>query len=451
MGVVYGKSADGSGNEKDKGFDFKQLNARVDHIYVDGLGRTKDDIIVKAVNDLFKVTNFEEMLQHAHATKTKLESLGCFQNIVIHVDTSSGPKATPEYGYDITFKVRELKQLAGGIHTLVGTNNEGLVVITAKAPNVFGRGEKVHGEVSWGNKQSKNVNITMSKPLLMFKYNSSVAASIFGHVQEWPMSKYRLGENGLVLDFSCHSFKNVKHSFQWEGAIRELSVGNRYTAFEVRENAGHTLKSSVRHILAYDTRRSFVFPSSGLLAKLTTEFAGLGGNVGFVKNDGVFQVDIPLMTDIVLQGTLGGGVMFPMDSPNKNIVICDKFFLGGPVTFRGFEFRGVGPSCDGSFLGAKMYWCAGLSLFTPLPFRPSVGGFGEYFRTHIFANIGNIGHFNIGDSSSLLNNARFAYGIGLALRLAHFARVEINYCFPTWVHEGDRAVHGVQVGLGTSL
>lgn len=43
-----------------------------------------------------------------------------------------------------------------------------------------------------------------------------------------------------------------------------------------------------------------------------------------------------------------------------------------------------------------MYWQAGVSLFTPLPFRPSIGGFGENFRTHLFANVGNIGNFKIG-------------------------------------------------------
>ncbi|KAG8299011.1 sorting and assembly machinery component 50 [Homalodisca vitripennis] len=52
---------------------------------------------------------------------------------------------------------------------------------------------------------------------------------------------------------------------------------------------------------------------------------------------------------------------------------------------------------------------------------------------------------------SLLHQARLAYGIGLALRLGHFARVEVNYCFPMWTQDGDRAVHGVQIGLGTSL
>ena len=46
--------------------------------------------------------------------------------------------------------------------------------------------------------------------------------------------------------------------------------------------------------------------------------------------------------------------------------------------------------CVGCALGANMYWCTGLHLYTPLPFRPGKGGFGEYFRTHFFVNSGNL-------------------------------------------------------------
>lgn len=81
--------------------------------------------------------------------------------------------------------------------------------------------------------------------------------------------------------------------------MREVIVGNRFAAFEVRENAGSTLKSSLKNILAFDTRKTVLFPTSGLLLKLTTEFAGLGGNVGFFKNDVKLQVDLPIIADIV--------------------------------------------------------------------------------------------------------------------------------------------------------
>lgn len=69
---------------------------RVDKICVDGLSRTKDDIIIATVKDLFQAKDFQEVILRAHKVRGKLEGLGCFRNIGIFIDTSSGPGATPE-------------------------------------------------------------------------------------------------------------------------------------------------------------------------------------------------------------------------------------------------------------------------------------------------------------------------------------------------------------------
>lgn len=41
----------------------------MDRIQVDGLGRTKDDIIQDAVRDLFTATNFKDVLVKAHKVR----------------------------------------------------------------------------------------------------------------------------------------------------------------------------------------------------------------------------------------------------------------------------------------------------------------------------------------------------------------------------------------------
>ena len=46
--------------------------------------------------------------------------------------------------------------------------------------------------------------------------------------------------------------------------------------------------------------------------------------------------------------SLAGGVMKSLQ-PNEDIKICDKFFIGGPLTLRGFNFKGCGPHEDGEW------------------------------------------------------------------------------------------------------
>lgn len=51
----------------------------------------------------------------------------------------------------------------------------------------------------------------------------------------------------------------------------------------------------------------------------------------------------------------------------------------------------------GDYLGGEAYWAGGLHLYTPLPFRPGMGGFGDLFRTHFFLNAGNLCNLNYGE------------------------------------------------------
>lgn len=89
--------------------------------------------------------------------------MGCFKNVGVYIDTSKGPEATRD-GLEITFHVMELKRMVGGINTTVG-NNEGSLVIGTKFPNLFGRGERIQAEYSYGSKKSNNFSVQFIKPI----------------------------------------------------------------------------------------------------------------------------------------------------------------------------------------------------------------------------------------------------------------------------------------------
>ena len=61
--------------------------------------------------------------------------------------------------------VNEMRRLTGGISTMVG-NNEGSVIVQAKAPNLFGRGERLQMEYSYGSKSSTNISMSVVKPFM---------------------------------------------------------------------------------------------------------------------------------------------------------------------------------------------------------------------------------------------------------------------------------------------
>lgn len=110
---------------------------------------------------------------------------------------------------------------------------------------------------------------------------------------------------------------------------------------------GTRLSSIFGLSLNYNSLNSRLRPSSGKIITLSSEFAGLGGDVRYVRVRGraqqfwglgdsgfIFSLAAEGGTIIPLQDRTGPGV--------DDIFLTDRFFLGDPQ-FRGFAIRGVGP------------------------------------------------------------------------------------------------------------
>ncbi|XP_045177155.2 sorting and assembly machinery component 50 homolog [Mercenaria mercenaria] len=437
-----------------RNLSLQRTPAKVERVIIDGVARTKDDIVTKQVETVFQSENFEDMVQRSQEAKDLMKKLGIFKSIHIEIDTCKGPKAS-SHGYQVKYKVEEMRFMTGGAHTQIGTN-DGNLLFNVRIPNLFGRAERVVTEYTYGTKQTRGIGIHLTKPV---NGNTDVLFGAAGYQahSEYPWSGYKETDRGVGVDLSFPSLIG-SHNIKWEGVWRDLRCMSNTTSFSVREQAGHSLKSSLKHIFMRDSRDDPILPTEGTLLKLTQEYAGLGGNARFFKHDVELQANKELILDSVLQLSLAGGVMRSLE-PNKDIMIIDRFFLGGPLTLRGFNIKGVGPHSDGNALGGDMYCMGALHLYTPLPFRPGKGGFGELFRSHFFVNAGNCGNFqtfsfdqlNRDNMDVFRNSLRLAYGAGIVLRLGGVARLELNYVVPVWLQQGDSANPGVQLGVGLTF
>ncbi|XP_012170427.1 sorting and assembly machinery component 50 homolog isoform X3 [Bombus terrestris] len=437
---------------KEKSIDLHSVKAKVDRIHVDGLRRTKDDIIKAQVTELFKAEDFYDIILRAYKVREKLQGLGCFGNIGIYIDTSQGPHATPE-GVEVTFIVHEMRRLTGGISTMVG-NNEGSVIIQGKAPNLFGRGERLQMEYSYGSKSSTNISISAVKPFIGSWHHKVLTGSVFNTSNRFPWSGFSQCDKGLLLDiaFNTDGAGILKHNLQYEATYREI-ISSKQASFRVREQCGPNLKSALRHICSIDKRDSLIFPTMGSLVQFSTEVAGLGGDIGFVKNELIMQTNWTPHEYATFQLGFQSGLLRGISNDMK-INIADQFFLGGPLNLRGFDMRGCGPRHDGNSIGGDVYWALALHLYTPLPFRPGRHGFGDLFRLHGFINGGNVSNFTFKFANDykenmkiFKENVRCAVGGGIAMKLGDIARVELNLVMPLLFVRSD-VLQQFQFGLG---
>lgn len=97
--------------------------------------------------------------------------------------------------------------------------------------------------------------------------------------------------------------------------------------------------------LSMDTTDSRLRPTRGRNMSVTTEFAGLGGSVQYLRVRGRAGQYFPLPAGFIFSLTAEGGAIRSFEdrgSGTDNVRLTDRFFLGEPQ-IRGFDIRGVGP------------------------------------------------------------------------------------------------------------
>jgi outer membrane protein insertion porin family len=152
--------------------------------------------------------------------------------------------------------------------------------------------------------------------------------------------------------------------------------------------AGRTLTSAVGYSLDYNTLDNNRNPTDGLLFDLRQDFAGVGGDVTYLKSaiDGKYYT--PLVADIVGLIHVQSGILTQVGS--NNIRMLDHFQMG-PNLVRGFAPNGIGPRDINPFgtqdaLGGTKYWGASMELQMPFWFLPKEVG----LKGAVYADAGGL-------------------------------------------------------------
>jgi len=412
---------------------------RIDRVDIVGLKRTKDDIVRKATKCLFDSKTINDVIIKTVIAKRNLMQLECFSNVSAELDISN---VNGEDSYFVTIKVEESNRVQGHVKLVSDAhfdNNPDPKLSTGISfLNLFCRGEKLNvvSDVYSSNRKFSTGSVTFTKPLLAF-FNPYLYTSVFKNHFNRSKFGYLFDEYGLNAGLNLY-YEYFKVNLGWEGVARDLKYASN-APFGIREQLGLNMKSSVKLTSSYDTRDNAVFPSNGSLIQWILEVAGIGGNQEFIKNEMFFQHTFASTLGSAVTSSFSFGVL---DVFGKSSIL-DNFYLGGPLTFRGFEECGVGKKEDGSITGSSLYWRYNTHLHVPLPFLSEKNKLSHLIRIHLFMNSGNVGN-RLGsltkDLRGLINNVRLSSGAGLALNINNLMRLEINYCLPVWYSNNDSIV-----------
>ena len=332
-----------------------------ERINISGNTKTRDKVIRRELQvyeqELFSGRRLKRGVQN-------LYRLDYFEDI--KVNTTKG-SAEDKMLLDVDVKEKSTGAFSFG----AGYGNVENFFVTASISerNLFGRGQTLSLDGVFGTKTTK-FTLSFTEPWL-FDRPLSAGFDLYNWDYSYPTyDKASLGGR-MRLGYPVYDFTRGYLTYTFDRA--NVTNVDDSAPSSIKDIEGINIKSSITPRLRYDSRNSLFNPSSGSEHETSVEFAGLGGNVGFVKylaETGWFRL---LYWKLIGVAHAAGGWVNKLGG--KDLPDYEKFYLGGINTLRGFDRDDLAPrDSNGDAIGGDKYVQFNFELRFPLVEQAGVFG-----------------------------------------------------------------------------
>nr|WP_244644650.1 outer membrane protein assembly factor BamA [Azorhizobium oxalatiphilum] len=406
----------------DRDFQSKQINVTfvveegprvyIERIEVRGNTRTRD-WVVRREFDIGEGDAYNRVL--VDRAERRLRNLGYFKTVKISNEPGSAP--------DRVILVVTVEDQPTGEFSVSGgySTSDGFIgSVSLGEKNFLGRGQYVSISGTLGQ-YSQGAQFSFTEPYFM---GYRLAAGLDLYWKETSSNSYTSYDSETIgggIRFGLPITDEVTLALRYNLYSRELSLSNcdTYTTYIAALVAatpslatyystmppcgvswaiieavqqGQTITSVAGYTLSFNGLDNNANPTSGLYAELKQDFAGLGGDVNFIRTTGDMRFYYPMVYDSVLM--LRGQAGYVSAWGDKDLLIMDNFFMG-PNLVRGFAPSGIGPrdikyaalygEDNANALGATTYWGVSAEIQFPLAFLPKDVG----MKAAVFADAGS--------------------------------------------------------------
>jgi outer membrane protein insertion porin family len=435
----------------DRNFETKTINlvfvveegarAYIERINIRGNIRTRDYVIRREF-DIGEGDAYNRAL--IDRAERRLKNLNYFKTVKITNEPGSAPDR-------VVINV-EVEEMATGEFSIGGgySTSDGFLAEASIADrNLMGRGQFAKATVTYGQ-NARGLELSFVEPYLLgyrmaggidLFAKETLATSYTSYGTKTVGTNLRLGfalteeltlqprysiyqqEINLTSTFNnCQLSTNaiinggsgVTPANEGNGSDTAVSGGcyaDGEASLAVRKElaAGKVLVSLVGYSMSYNTLDNNKSPTSGLYAELRQDFAGVGGDVNFVRSSVDARNYYEVIPDVVGVLRLQGGNVAAWGG--KDLRMLDHFQMG-PNLVRGFAPNGIGPrdltaGTNNDALGGSMYWGASVEFQTPLYFLPKEVG----IKLATFADAGSVWNYQ-GPTSWNVTGETLTVGLG---------------------------------------
>ncbi len=352
----------------------------IDRINVVGNTRTLDSVIRRELmvgeGDAFNRSLVER-------SRNNLRALGFFKDVKIEETRGSAPDRS-------IVNVTVEEQPTGELSVGAGFSSVDSFVLNLGITerNFRGRGQNFVARAEWGSLRQQ-IDFRFTEPKFLGR-DLRAGFDLFHtryDLSEYSSYDYRSTGGGLRLSYPLNGYSSfsVRYFLKSDEVIIPSGYCNGTGSSALCDQAGSFMNSSAGYTLLVNRTNDPVRPTRGWSASLRQDFAGIGGDVNYLKTeaDASWYHGFSPRWVVSLQGSTG----YVSGWNGDPIRINDRFFKGGN-TFRGFETAGMGARdlTTTDALGGNFYAIGTVELTVP-NYLPEEYG----IKTSLFADVGTLG------------------------------------------------------------
>jgi len=421
--------------------------AYVERIEIRGNTATRDYVIRREF-DMAEGDAFNQ--ERVAEAKRRLERLGYFQKVEISTQPGSAPDR-------VVVVVDVIDQSTGsfGIGAGYATGGEGFIVeASIEEKNFLGRGQYIRVSAS-GGAVTRNYSISFTEPYFLgyrlaagfdlFKSSNSIMNNYTYEDQGFSLRVTAPITNDLSTTFR-YNYKELKYAADEKGSFKRLSA-----PYQDVVKGSPWVQSTVSNSLTYNTLDTAVLPHEGILASLTQEVAGLGGDSNFYKISARARGYYTLSDELDLVGSLSASAGHVISTNGGHLNLFDQFSIDSN-DIRGFADSGIGPRMRGDAIGGTTYITASAETTFPLPGISQDAGFrGGFFvdTGTLFGNDVKIREPSKGKLTGVGMDWRVSTGASL-IWASPFGPLRVDYAIPVLKQDKD-IIQNLKFGISTAF
>lgn len=204
--------------------------------------------------------------------------------------------------------------------------------------NLFGRGQTLGVRTELGGRTTK-YDISFTEPWL-FDIPLSAGFNIYKFERDYDTYDKDAYGGGVRFGYPVFDYTRAYLEYEYENAeLTNVAVDAPSSILDLEEET--VVTSSLTTKLIYDSKNRFFNATEGQEHRISLEYSGLGGDIGFTKILAETGWLFPLHKNLV--GFLHAKTGYVAEHSGKILPDWERFYLGGIHSVRGYGWRDISP------------------------------------------------------------------------------------------------------------